>query len=156
MSGIDALHNGATSVTAGRAVLRRELPTMADIFAAGGYRTGLFGKWHLGDHYPYRPMDRGFHEAKVFPGFGMTSAPEFDNDYFDGGYLDNGVPKQFQGYCTDFWFGEAHEVDARAAAEEPAVLRAICRPMRRTARPGWPMNSPPPTARTGCRPTSSA
>ena len=107
MSGVDALHNKATSVTAGRAVLRRDLPTMADTFAAGGYRTGLFGKWHLGDHYPYRPMDRGFHEAKYFRGFGMSSAPEFDNDYFDGHYLDKGVSKQFKGYCTDFWFGEA-------------------------------------------------
>jgi arylsulfatase A-like enzyme len=107
MSGMDALHNKATSVTAGRAVLRRDIPTMADVFAAGGYRTGLFGKWHLGDHYPYRPMDRGFHEAKYFRGFGMSSAPEFDNDYFNGRYLDKGVSKQFQGYCTDFWFGEA-------------------------------------------------
>jgi arylsulfatase A-like enzyme len=107
MSGMDALHNRATSVTAGRACLRRDIPTMADVFAAGGYRTGLFGKWHLGDHYPYRPMDRGFREAKYFLGYGMSSAPEFDNDYFDGRYRDNGVPKQFQGYCTDFWFGQA-------------------------------------------------
>jgi arylsulfatase len=106
MSGVDALHNRATSVTAGRAVLRRDLPTMADVFAAGGYRTGLFGKWHLGDHYPYRPMDRGFHEAVYFRGFGMSSAPEFENDYFNGRYLHNGVPKQFQGYCTDFWFDQ--------------------------------------------------
>jgi arylsulfatase A-like enzyme len=107
MSGVDALHNKATSVTAGRASLRRDLPTMADVFAASGYSTGLFGKWHLGDHYPYRPMDRGFQQAKYFLGFGMSSAPEFDNDYFDGRYLDKGVSKQFHGYCTDFWFGEA-------------------------------------------------
>jgi arylsulfatase len=107
MSGLYALHNRATSVTAGRAVLRRDVPTMADIFSANGYRTGLFGKWHLGDNYPYRPMDRGFHEAKYFLGFGMSSAPEFDNDYFDGRYRHNGVPKRFQGYCTDFWFREA-------------------------------------------------
>ena len=44
MSGLDALHNRATSVTAGRAVLRRDLPTMGDMFASGGYRTGIFGK----------------------------------------------------------------------------------------------------------------
>jgi len=107
MSGLDALHNRATSVTAGRAVLRRDLPTVADIFLASGYRTGIFGKWHLGDNYPYRPMDRGFQEAEYFLGWGLSSAPEFDNDYFNGRYRDKGVVKRFDGYCTDFWFREA-------------------------------------------------
>jgi arylsulfatase A-like enzyme len=107
MSGMDALRNKATSVTAGRAFLRRDVPTMADAFRASGYSTGIFGKWHLGDHYPYRPMDRGFQVAKYFLGFGMSSAPEFDNDYFNGRYHDNGVPRKFEGYCTDFWFREA-------------------------------------------------
>ncbi len=107
MSGLDALRNRATSVTAGRAVLRRQLPTMADAFRAGGYHTGLFGKWHLGDNYPYRPMERGFQEAKYFLGWGFSSAPEFDNDYFNGRYHDRGVVKSFEGYCTDFWFREA-------------------------------------------------
>lgn len=107
MSGQDALHNGATSVTAGRAVLRRGIPTMAEVFASSGYATGLFGKWHLGDNYRYRPMDRGFQQAKYFLGYGLSSAPEFDNDYFNGRYRDNGIGKRFTGYCTDFWFGEA-------------------------------------------------
>lgn len=107
MSGVDALRNKATSVTAGRAVLRRDLPTMAGIFHANGYQTGLFGKWHLGDNYPYRPNDRGFDEAVYHLGFGMSSAPEFDNDYFNGRYHHNGVPRRFEGYCTDFWFSQA-------------------------------------------------
>ena len=107
MSGVDALRNKATSVTAGRALLRRDLPTMANVFASNGYRTGMFGKWHLGDYYPYRPMDRGFQVAKYHLGFGMSSAPEFDNDYFNGRYHDNGVVKRFEGYCTDFWFDQA-------------------------------------------------
>ena len=120
MSGVDALRNKACSVTAGRAVLRRDLPTMADVFAANGYRTGIFGKWHLGDSYPYRPMDRGFQTAKYHLGFGMSSAPEFDNDYFNGRYHDNGIEKRFEGYCTDFWFGEAMAwMKQQSAAREP-------------------------------------
>jgi len=107
LTGQDALHNGATSVTAGRALIRRGIPTMGEIFAASGYATGLFGKWHVGDNYPYRPMDRGFQEAKYFFGWGLSSAPEFDNDYFDGRYRDKGVGKRFPGYCADFWFEEA-------------------------------------------------
>jgi arylsulfatase len=120
MSGVDALRNGATSVTAGRALLRREFPTMADIFSANGYSTGIFGKWHLGDCYPYRPMERGFQEAAYFHGWGLQSAPEFTNDYFNGRYRHNGAVKQWDGYCTDFWFNQAMQfMDERSRKREP-------------------------------------
>ena len=65
LTGLDALRNGAMNVSSGRTLLRRGIPTMADIFAAGGYRTAIFGKWHLGDNYPYRPQDRGFKESHL-------------------------------------------------------------------------------------------
>ena len=35
----DCLRNGAMNVSSGRTLLRRGIPTMADVFAAGGYRT---------------------------------------------------------------------------------------------------------------------
>src|SRR4051794_10790071 len=73
MTGVDALRNGATSVCAGRSFLRPGLPTMAEIFKASGYRTGLFGKWHLGDSYPNLPHQRGFDEAVYHLGWGITS-----------------------------------------------------------------------------------
>ncbi len=117
LTGMDALRNGATSVTAGRAVVRRGIPLMPEMFRAGGYATGLFGKWHVGDMYPYRPMDRGFQEAKYFHGWGLSSAPEFDNDYFHGRYRDRGVEKQFSGYCTDFWFDQAMDWMRRKAGD---------------------------------------
>jgi arylsulfatase len=120
LSGMDALRNGATSVTAGRALLRRGIPTMPEIFRAGGYRTAIFGKWHLGDNYPYRPMERGFEEAKYHLGWGLSSAPEFNNDYFNGRYRHRGTAKRFEGYCTDFWFGEAMSwMRERARTKEP-------------------------------------
>jgi arylsulfatase len=120
MTGLDALRNKATSVTAGRAVVKRGIPTMADILRANGYRTGIFGKWHLGDNYPYRPMERGFERAIYHLGWGLSSAPEFDNDYFNGRYRDQGVVKNFKGYCTDFWFNEAMGwMRERHAAGEP-------------------------------------
>lgn len=34
--------------------------TMAEVFQAKGYRTGLVGKWHLGDEKPFRPHRQGF------------------------------------------------------------------------------------------------
>src|SRR5688572_21777910 len=67
MTGRDALVNGGMNVSSGRTMIRREIPTMAQVFAKSGYQTGLFGKWHLGDVYPYRPQDRGFQKALWFP-----------------------------------------------------------------------------------------
>jgi arylsulfatase len=108
MTGLAALRNGATSVTAGRTFVRRGLPMMPEIFAAAGYTTGLFGKWHLGDMYPHRPIDKGFQESVYHLGWGMQeSTPEFDNPLVDGRYFHNGQPQKFHGHCTDFWFDQA-------------------------------------------------
>jgi arylsulfatase len=124
MSGMDAVRNGATSVTAGRMFLRRGIPTMADVFKANGYRTGIFGKWHLGDTYPYLPHQRGFDEAVYHLGFGVTSVAEpWNNDCFDPHYFRNGAPAKYKGYCTDIWFDLATTwMKERAAKGEPFFL----------------------------------
>ena len=121
MSGVDCLGNGAMNVSSGRVFLRRELPTMADLFAAGGYGCGQFGKWHLGDNYPYRPHDRGFHEAIYYPSSHIGSAPDFwNNHYFDDTYWHNGRREPFRGYTTDVLFDEAMKwMGAQAAAKKP-------------------------------------
>lgn len=36
--------------------------TLAQVMQSAGYRTALFGKWHLGAKAGYRPLDRGFDE----------------------------------------------------------------------------------------------
>jgi arylsulfatase len=108
MTGVVALRNGACAVSGGRSVLRAGLPTLAEVFARAGYKTGLFGKWHLGDSYPHRPIDRGFQESVYHLGWGMLHAvPEFDNPLIDGRYFHNGQPQRFQGHCTDLWFDQA-------------------------------------------------
>ena len=92
----------------GRILLRAKLPTMASLLAKAGYRTGLFGKWHLGDTYPYRPEDRGFQETVWFPSSHINSTPDhWNNDYFDDTFRHNGGLKKYQGYCTDVFFTEA-------------------------------------------------
>jgi len=81
---------------------------MADVFSASGYRTGIFGKWHLGDNYPFRPQDRGFGEVLVHSGGGVGQGIDYwGNDYFDDTYRHNGKWKKFKGYCTDIWFDNA-------------------------------------------------
>ena len=43
--------------------LERTFATMGEIYRENGYRTALFGKWHLGDSDGTRPWDRGFDET---------------------------------------------------------------------------------------------
>ena len=108
LTGVDAMRNGAMNVSSGRTLLRLEYPTIAEILATAGYKTGLFGKWHLGDNYPYRPQDRGFQESIWFPSSHIPSAAgHFNNDYFDDVYCRNGQPQKFEGYTTDVFFREA-------------------------------------------------
>ena len=42
-----------------RGILPDEV-TIPEALRAGGYRTGMFGKWHLGDSHPSLPNDKGF------------------------------------------------------------------------------------------------
>ena len=102
-------HNstGVWHTIGGRSLLRRDEYSMANAFSDGGYRAGLFGKWHLGDNYPYRPQDRGFHEVATHGGGGIGNTPDFwGNNYNDDHYAVNGEWAPFEGYCTDIWFRE--------------------------------------------------
>jgi arylsulfatase len=109
MSGLDALHNKAGTVGTGRDILRRDIITMPEAFAQNGYETGIFGKWHLGDNYPDRPMDRGFKKCIWFKGWGLLSEAEYDNDYYKTRYLDSLETKYSGKYCTNLWFDKAME-----------------------------------------------
>ncbi|QZT37565.1 arylsulfatase [Halosquirtibacter xylanolyticus] len=92
----------------GRSLLFEDEITMGQVFASNGYTTGMFGKWHLGDNYPFRPEDRGFQEVVRHGGGGISQAPDYwGNDYFDDTYYHNGKQQQYKGYCTDVFFEEA-------------------------------------------------
>ncbi len=139
-TGLDAARNGALNVSSGRTLLRSELPTMADIFHADGYRTGLFGKWHLGDNYPYRPQDRGFEETLWFPSSHISSLPDYwENDYFDDVYCHNGQRKRFEGYCTETFFGKAMNWMETCIRNEESFF--ACLP---TNAPHYPLYVPAP------------
>src|SRR6476646_7620623 len=72
MTGVDACRSGATSVCAGRSFVRPNIPMMPAIFSKAGYKTAIFGKWHLGDSYPNLPNYRGFQQAVYHLGWGIT------------------------------------------------------------------------------------
>ncbi len=99
---------GAYRTSSGRTMLHTDEKTIADVFAAHGYVTGMVGKWHLGDNAPHRPQDRGFQDVVWHRCGGVGQASDYyGNDYFDDTYERNGKFEKFEGYCTDVWFAEA-------------------------------------------------
>jgi len=135
LTGLDAARNGAINVSSGRALLRPEIPTMANHFGDAGYATGLFGKWHLGANYPFRPQDRGFHKSIWFPSSHIGSVPDtWGNDYFDDTYIHDGTPEVFEGYCADIFFQEAMAFMKRSAKAKKPFLAYIA-----PNTPHWPL-----------------
>ncbi|HPQ48260.1 MAG TPA: arylsulfatase [Clostridia bacterium] len=107
MTGHYANSTGVWHTFSGRSLLRENEWTIADALSESGYMTGIFGKWHLGDTYPYRPMDRGFKTSVIHGGGGISQIPDYwGNDYFDDVYRVNDEPVKFNGYCTDVFFSE--------------------------------------------------
>jgi len=107
MTGRYYYRTGVLHTSRGGAKMHAEEVTLAEILRARGYRTGIFGKWHLGDNYPMRPMDQGFDEALWFKAGGIGQAPDKPNSYFDPWLWRNGKRFHASGYCTDVFFGAA-------------------------------------------------
>ena len=97
--------------------------TIAEAMRAGGYATGIFGKWHLGDCYPMRAMDQGFDESLVLNGGGLAQPAdpiENDNRYTNPVLVHNGKRVATKGYCTDVYFDAAIKfIETQNRAEKP-------------------------------------
>ncbi len=92
----------------GRNHLNVSETTMAEYFKASGYKTGHFGKWHLGRNYPFRPIDRGFDQWVGHGDGGTGTASDYwGNDKMNDSYMRNGNWEKFEGFCTDIYFDEA-------------------------------------------------
>jgi arylsulfatase A len=88
------------SVTNGYETIDPTEHTIAEYLQPAGYRTAIFGKWHLGEYYPSLPNAQGFDE---FLGFrtGHTA------DYYDPVLEHNGKPKALKGHITEVLTDEA-------------------------------------------------
>jgi arylsulfatase A-like enzyme len=94
----------------GRAMMDTDEITIAEILRGAGYRTGIYGKWHLGDNYPLRPMDQGFQDCLVHRGGGIGQPSDpvgAEGKYTDPTLFKNGVETPMKGYCTDIYFDAA-------------------------------------------------
>ncbi|MEX0321554.1 MAG: arylsulfatase [Puniceicoccaceae bacterium] len=103
--------------------LRASEVTMADVFSNSGYRTAMFGKWHLGANYPYRPMDRGFQEwLGLGDGGTNTSDCYFWNDRVNDTYWHNGVREFREGFNPDVFYQAAMDYIRKRETDDPFFI----------------------------------
>lgn len=99
-------------------VFERERPErtallLPQVLRSAGYRTGIFGKWHLGDEAAYQPDQRGFQEVFIHGGGGIgqtypgSCGDVPGNTYRDPAVCHNGRFVKSQGYCTDVFVDAA-------------------------------------------------
>jgi arylsulfatase A-like enzyme len=108
LTGRYAMRFGIYNTIGGVSQLPGSATTMAEVFRDNGYRTGMFGKWHLGESYPMRPEDQGFDEAFWHGGGGVGQLPDYyGNTLFDTTFIENDKPIPTKGFCTDKIFDRA-------------------------------------------------
>jgi len=110
MTGRWNYRTGVADTWLGRSTMHGDEVTVAEALREAGYATGMSGKWHLGDCYPYRPMDQGFDVAVYHRGGGLAQPSEplaNKGRYTDPVLFRNGKQFKAKGYCTDVYFSEA-------------------------------------------------
>lgn len=108
LTGQYAMRSGVHDTIGGRSIMHRDMVTLADVLKGSGYRTGIFGKWHLGFSYPHRPQDRGFDEVFVHGGGGIGQMEDyFGNTHYSPMFFHNGKPVASKGFSTDTLFDQA-------------------------------------------------
>jgi len=113
LTGRHEFRNGITHTIYERERLRLDAVTLPQVLKRAGYRTGIFGKWHLGDEDEYQPGMRGFDEVFIHGGGGIgQSFPGSCGDAPGNMYTNpvlrhNGTFERTEGYCTDLFFAQA-------------------------------------------------
>ena len=113
LTGRYSLRTGVTDTYNGGAIMSSNEITLAEILNKNNYKTGIFGKWHLGDNYPSRPSDQGFQESLIHLSGGIGQVGDFTNyykgstSYFDPTLWLNNNQKKYDGYCSDVFTDEA-------------------------------------------------
>ena len=109
MTGRYSLRTGVRDTYNGGAIMSNTETTIAEILKEADYSTGIFGKWHLGDNYPFRPSEQGFDESLIHLAGGIGQVGDFTNyykgntSYFDPILWKNNKKNQYDGYCSDIF-----------------------------------------------------
>lgn len=74
--------------------------TIADVMKSAGYKTAIFGKWHLGYDVKYNPIHHGFDEFAGYVGGNIDFISHLDQEGFRDWWHDTEKVDE-EGYCTD-------------------------------------------------------
>ncbi|MFN3193775.1 MAG: sulfatase-like hydrolase/transferase [Aureliella sp.] len=110
LTGRQPMRMGVHNTVGGVSLLDPDETTLADRLKSAGYRTGIFGKWHLGMSYPFHPSLRGFEEVFVHGGGGIGQLEDYaGNRHMNAHFQDNGSWVECRGFSTDVLFDRAME-----------------------------------------------
>lgn len=103
MTGKNPFKVGVTCTFLGKYYLPEQERTVADLLCEAGYQTAIIGKWHLGEHLPSRPQDKGFEYSFIHQGgaLGPFQNTPWQQSYFDATFLRNGKEAPTRGFATD-------------------------------------------------------
>lgn len=113
MTGRHPMRNGITHTILERERLTLDATILPQVLKQAGYKSAIFGKWHLGDEEPYQPHRRGFDETFIHGAGGIgqayacSCADAPGNKYFDPVIRHNGSFVKTKGFCTDIFFTAA-------------------------------------------------
>ena len=77
-----------------------EVKTLAEVFQAAGYKTALFGKWHLGYKKKFNPVNQGFDTFRGFVSGNVDYHSHLDNMHIYDWWQDTTITPA-TGYSTD-------------------------------------------------------
>jgi len=113
MTGRYSLRTGIRDTYNGGAIMASNEVTIAEMLKQADYKTGIFGKWHLGDNYPHTPNYQGFDESLIHLSGGMGQVGDIttyfkrDSSYFNPVLWHNGIKEDYRGYCSDIFTKQA-------------------------------------------------
>lgn len=91
MTGMHPFKSGVTHTIYQREYMSLNSITLPQVLKTAGYRTGMFGKWHLGKTGEHRPEHRGFDVA-------VTTKSDSQASHFDPVLVRNGKEENHKGY----------------------------------------------------------
>jgi arylsulfatase len=115
LTGRHEFRSGVTHTIHERERLALTATTLPELLRSGGYATGIFGKWHLGDEDEYQPGRRGFDRVFIHgaggigQGYPGSCGDVPGNAYVDPWIRSDGRFVKTRGYCTDVFFAAALE-----------------------------------------------